>query len=120
MYIKSTNPSTQSTKQAASTSPNPASGQTLPSSKGTLFESENTSFRGKITKIDDKKLILENHNGVMGELQLADKITIYDLNKAGGAPSSDLKEIRLNTSVLIDVIPAGNEFLAVAITYPQP
>lgn len=90
----------------------------LPGNNTSLFDFQTAIFTGKITKIDGKKIWLENKYGVKGEAMISANVTITDVSAGGIAtPSGDLNKIKLNDDVSINFQVVNGQYEATSINY---
>lgn len=83
-----------------------------------LFDFQTAIFTGKITKIEGKKIWLENKYGVTGEAMISDNVTITDVSAGGIAtPSADLNKVKVDKDVSINFQVINGQYQATSINY---
>lgn len=83
-----------------------------------LFDFQTAIFTGKITKIEGKKIWLENKYGVTGDAMISDNVTITDVSAGGIAtPSADLNKVQVDKDVSINFQVINGQYQATSINY---
>lgn len=88
--------------------------------KSSLFDSQSAMFTGKITKVENNKIWLENNHGVTGTAVLAPNYLVTDMEKLTSAtPSGNLQqpEIELNKNAIISLQFINGEYQVTSISF---
>lgn len=88
-------------------------------SKNSLFQTQSATLQGKITKVSDNNITVENDKGEFGTFTASPRMVIYKFNSGSrqATSSSDLKSIEQNQTVILTLTLSGNDYQIASISY---
>jgi hypothetical protein len=89
--------------------------------KNSLFSYQTATINGKITKVQDRTLTVQNTKGVTGDVIASQNISIMSQgdNNPISTPSADLKKIELNKDASLTLTAVGEQYEVTVISYVQ-
>jgi hypothetical protein len=85
-----------------------------------FFDNQNASLTGKITKINNGTMTVQNKKGASQSFPVSDTIIINKIDEKTGlptSPSKDINTLELNKEVVISLISQNGEFKIMSINY---
>ncbi len=100
--------------QAAKTSD-----QSSSPSKNSFFQTQTASLQGKITKVSESGITVENDKKESKTFAASNKLAIYKFatNSTQATPSSDLKAIETGKNAILNLELVGNDYQILSISY---